>query len=194
MWTALMRGHSSRDPITEATCYYYSETEPTTFGAYWHYVEGIPTVWNMIKYVSNGDGTCHIAEAYLGGNFTFPSTSPEGDQIIRIGNVNGGELTSVIMPNGIVTINGYAFDKCCNLTSVVIPNSVTTVRDMAFRCADDLTICYYMGTISEWNRITIGRWGNESLTSAYRYYYSETQPTDTTYQYWHYVDGAPIPW
>ena len=26
------------------------------------------------------------------------------------------------------------------------------------------------------------------------YYYSETQPTDTSVTYWHYVDGVPTPW
>jgi len=25
--------------------YYYSETEPTTSGNYWHYVNGVPTAW-----------------------------------------------------------------------------------------------------------------------------------------------------
>ena len=27
--------------------YYYSETEPTTVGNYWHYVNGEPTVWTV---------------------------------------------------------------------------------------------------------------------------------------------------
>lgn len=31
--------------LTNATRYYYSETEPTTDGNYWHYVNGVPTVW-----------------------------------------------------------------------------------------------------------------------------------------------------
>jgi hypothetical protein len=29
----------------EVTCYYYSETKPTTDGNWWHYVDGVPTVW-----------------------------------------------------------------------------------------------------------------------------------------------------
>ncbi len=32
--------------LTSATRYYYSETEPTTTGNYWHYVDGVPTKWN----------------------------------------------------------------------------------------------------------------------------------------------------
>ena len=31
--------------LTNATRYYYSETQPTTTGNYWHYVEGVPTKW-----------------------------------------------------------------------------------------------------------------------------------------------------
>lgn len=31
--------------LTSATIYYYSEEEPTTEGYYWHYVDGVPTVW-----------------------------------------------------------------------------------------------------------------------------------------------------
>ncbi len=31
--------------LTGATIYYYSETEPTTSGNYWHYVDGVPTPW-----------------------------------------------------------------------------------------------------------------------------------------------------
>lgn len=32
--------------LTSATCYYYSETEPTESGTYWHYVDDVPTIWN----------------------------------------------------------------------------------------------------------------------------------------------------
>jgi hypothetical protein len=31
--------------FTAATRYYYSETQPTTTGNYWHYVDGVPTAW-----------------------------------------------------------------------------------------------------------------------------------------------------
>ena len=33
--------------ILAATIYFYSETEPTTSGNYWHYVDGVPTVWTV---------------------------------------------------------------------------------------------------------------------------------------------------
>ncbi|MBQ8441417.1 MAG: leucine-rich repeat protein, partial [Clostridia bacterium] len=36
---------TDNDPLTSATIYYYSETQPTTEGNYWRYVDGIPTKW-----------------------------------------------------------------------------------------------------------------------------------------------------
>ena len=30
---------------SDSYVYYYSETEPTTTGNYWHYVNGVPTIW-----------------------------------------------------------------------------------------------------------------------------------------------------
>ena len=43
-WAAISisGGNSS---LTNATKYYYSETEPTSSGNYWHYVDGVPTKW-----------------------------------------------------------------------------------------------------------------------------------------------------
>ncbi len=32
--------------LTNATLYYYSETKPTATGNYWHYVDGVATVWD----------------------------------------------------------------------------------------------------------------------------------------------------
>ena len=31
--------------LTNAPRYYYSETEPTEDGSWWHYVDGVPTAW-----------------------------------------------------------------------------------------------------------------------------------------------------
>jgi hypothetical protein len=36
---------SSNYYLTRATRYYYSETQPTTDGNYWHYVDGVVTKW-----------------------------------------------------------------------------------------------------------------------------------------------------
>ena len=43
-WDAITIG-SSNAPLTGATRYYYSETQPTEEGNWWHYVDGVPTAW-----------------------------------------------------------------------------------------------------------------------------------------------------
>ena len=44
-WNAKITIGSYNSKLTSATRYYYSKTEPTTVGNYWHYVDGVPTVW-----------------------------------------------------------------------------------------------------------------------------------------------------
>ena len=41
-------------------------------------------------------------------------------------------LTSVTIPNSVISIDGYAFYNCSGLTSVTIPNSVTSIGSNAF--------------------------------------------------------------
>lgn len=43
-WNTITIG-SYNSALRGATRYYYSETQPTTSGNYWHYVNGIPTPW-----------------------------------------------------------------------------------------------------------------------------------------------------
>ena len=42
-WSNISIGVSNTE-LTRAT-HYYSETEPTESGKYWHYVDGVPTIW-----------------------------------------------------------------------------------------------------------------------------------------------------
>jgi hypothetical protein len=48
-------------------------------------------------------------------------------------------LTSVIIPNSVTTIDKTAFQSCTNLTSVTIPASVTSIGNSAFFGCDTLT-------------------------------------------------------
>ena len=43
-WASIYIG-SDNENLTNATLYHYSETEPTTTGNYWHYVNNIPVFW-----------------------------------------------------------------------------------------------------------------------------------------------------
>lgn len=98
-------------------------------------------------------------------------------------------------------IDDFAFYGCRGLTSIIIANSVTSIGDYVFADCSELKTVYYKGTAEEWDKILIYS-NNTYLTSATRYYYSETEPAlnsdGTAYKgnYWHYdTDGkTPVIW
>ena len=101
-------------------------------------------------------------------------------------------LTSIKISDSVASIGGWTFYGCTSLTSIVIPDNVTIIGYRAFYNCTSLTTVYYGGTASEWDEITIDS-SNSNLTSATRYYYSETAPT-VAGNYWHYVNGVPTKW
>ena len=160
---------------------------------------------------------------YRGADLYLNGTLVEGDIIISSTvNIirdyvfyNCDSLTSVTIPNSVTSIGDYAFYdcdnltsvtigdfvtsigysafyECNNLTSVTIGNSVTSIGERAFNGCASPTSVYYMGNAEQWTEITIGS-SNINLTSATRYYYSETTPTEQG-NYWHYVDGVVTIW
>ena len=48
-------------------------------------------------------------------------------------------LTSVTIPNSVMSIDDYAFNNCTNLTNVIIPNSVITIGSSVFDWCTNLT-------------------------------------------------------
>ena len=72
----------------------------------------------------------------------------------------------------------------------------------AFENCSKISEVYYAGTEEQWSLVSIKTNGNVYLTSATRYYYSETEPAlnssgdDYDGNYWHYAsDGkTPVVW
>jgi hypothetical protein len=105
-----------------------------------------------------------------------------------------GNLTSAKIECSLTAIPDFLFYACSKLASVTIPNSVTSIGSYTFSGCSSLTSVYYKGTAEGWNKISIGK-SNDYLTSATKYYYSETEPTSDG-NYWHYAtDGVtPVIW
>lgn len=51
---------------------------------------------------------------------------------------NYRNLQSIVLPNGITTIDSHAFNYCVSLTSITIPNTVTTIGEYAFSNCNSL--------------------------------------------------------
>lgn len=63
-------------------------------------------------------------------------------------------LKSIEIPQGVPSIDIYAFSGCSSLTSVTIPVSVKVIYFHAFELCNSLKEINYGGTISQWDAIT----------------------------------------
>lgn len=130
---------------------------------------------------------------YVRWNAIF-NLSVSGDKITAITDY-GKNKTEIIIPEEIdnvkiISIGSSAFSDCIGLKSITIPNSVTTIGSFAFYDCKKLAEVYYKGTSEDWNKISIDYY-NDKLTSAPRYYYSETKP-EVEGNFWHYNDKHEI--
>ena len=74
-------------------------------------------------------------------------------------------LTTIEIPESVTSIGGSAFSRCTSLTNIAIPASVTSIGGYAFIYCPNLTTVNYMGTIEQWNSISVAH-DNENLTFA----------------------------
>ena len=92
------------------------------------------------KIVSGGDAYIEYYDKGQGMNYGEPLyyylNTPD---IIPIWLFWNCKLTSVILPNSLVSIGPAAFSECINLTSIIIPNDVTSIGYDAFSGCTGLT-------------------------------------------------------
>ncbi len=75
---------------------------------------------------------------------------------------------------------------------LVLPKEITSIDVWAFNgCV--VSNVYYTGAPEQFTSIN-GYYDCYNIRRATVYYYSDTEPTDTAYKYWHYVDGMAAPW
>ena len=146
-----------------------------------------------------------IPDSVTSIDFLYAFSNCSGLMSLNIGNgvtsidygafSNCSSLTNVTIGNGVTSIGERAFSNCSNLSSVTIGRSVNSIGNYAFDNCKKLLKVYYNGTAQDWYDISIIEPYNSNCYLSYttRYYYSETQPTDSG-NYWHYVDGEPTVW
>ena len=115
--------------------------------------------WNF-EYGTSGleDGTAVLTgiSGDIPANLVIPSTV-DAYQIVSIGRsafYNKTVITSVTIPEGVTTIENYAFEWCSNMSSITLPNSLTDVKSGAFsqtRIGD-----IYVKKIQTWFKICSG--------------------------------------
>ena len=121
------------DSLLSATRYYYSETEPTAEGDFWHYVDGEIVVWpkcvdptisvrlgytlnnDGISYSVTGIGTCTDTDIVISSTYNGLPVTGIGGAFVSCAN-----LTSITIPDSVTSIGDYTFDGCISLVSIVV--------------------------------------------------------------------------
>lgn len=121
--------------------------------------DAIQPVVNTAEFevLENEDGSVTI-ERYIGsgGDVVIPAEI-DGKPVSAIGNVFGTigafqdctNVTSVVIPDGVVEIQDNAFYGCTNLEVVTVPSSVTLLRNCAFTDCPKLRAIYFEGNAPE---------------------------------------------
>ena len=85
-------------------------------------------------------------------------------------------ITTVILPDTVISINDCAFNSCEDLEYIYIPNGVTYIGQESFDCCDELSYVYIPDSVE-----TIGMWAFDDDP---RLYISlPSRFTDLTYEY-----------
>ena len=91
-----------------------------------------------------------------------------GEEKILVGYV--GSETELTLPSGITSIYEYALWCNNTITSVVIPDSVISIGFLAFNGCKSLSSVNYLGTIEQWCDITFGSVGANPLYNGAKLY------------------------
>ena len=106
-WNNISIG-TDNDTLTNATIYYYSETQPLSEGNYWRYINGVPTVWENVTLELSGvtDGGVYegsVTPVLTGGSLILngeqhtsgAAITMPGTHYLKVLNKQGQEVQSI---------------------------------------------------------------------------------------------------
>ena len=99
-------------------------------------------VSDTFVYTMNEDNTITITDYTGDAEILMIPDTIYGFAVTKIGDhafEANWNLTSVTLPNGLISIEESAFIDCGNLATVIIPESVSTIRRAAFASCSSLT-------------------------------------------------------
>lgn len=100
-------------------------------------------------------------------------------------------IEDITINENVKTISSAAFLRS-NITNIVLLSTNVTISSEAFLHCDKLTNVYFKGSVTDFEKLNISN-GNDDFMNATRYFYSETQPTESG-NYWHYVNNTVTLW
>lgn len=130
------------------------------------------------------------------------------------------KLETIAVPEGIETLGENCFEHCSSLKSVILPASLKLIKKNCFKYTNCTGFDYnsnnfiyenievfYQGDKTSWDKVEkesgVDGNGLDPTTKKQLYFdfhnfnmffYSESEPSDTSLKYWHYVDGVATKW
>ena len=98
--------------------------------------DDMPLVSNGLNFIIS-DKTAHVVKGTYEGDIEIPASVSlynKSYDVVAIDKeaFQESNLTSIIIPNTVISIGGWAFEYCQSLTSLTIPNSVKYIGEAAF--------------------------------------------------------------
>lgn len=145
--------------------------------------------WGVIMFQQGGEGWFEVGDLSncLTEIVISDSVTEIPDFAFSKSNIKTAEIGK-----SVETVRYSSFYGCGILESVVIPKSVKKIESYAFYQCSALESVFYAGSAEEWDKITVGKNGND-ISSATKYFYSETKP-ESEGNFWHYLNGVPTIW
>ena len=78
-------------------------------------------------------------------------------------------LTEVEIPASVDQICPFAFNGCTNLKRILLEKNIKTINVNAFKDCTNLSDVKYNGYKTDWDRVTVNKAGNDTLTSKVQY-------------------------